>query len=360
MQKQKNLVSDDQFSGWFADTIRYIEYAKIPTPTQPSKQIRLDAGRRCKHNGPTITMELAWSGSFRFNKIIQALKLASSKFFSKRLLLLNFGKKEAIYFQNSKYYSKRNREISMIHQSRHRMARSACDWLYKFHVTLVFTTMVWPSVIGWFQSCDISYDRRYQRYDFFQCGISLFIVVNIETVFLFTLVAMHCLTCGKKSSSNGDSILQMYKKITPTFLNVFVRGVVLFIVGGFLALFLTVLSSLPESRRRNLGDLPYEVILNVFSDTWWIPPSCGTAAVVIGLIYPMSDSRLGEPHKFQRDWSSVARCVAIFVGINHACAVSLCSNIITEFFCSFIREIFIVIIEEVTRTFLFKIYLSRL
>lgn len=44
---------------------------------------------------------------------------------------------------------------------------------------------------------------------------------------------------------------------------------------------------------------------------------------MIGLLYPCIDSRLGEPHKFKREWSSVMRCVAVFVGINHASAVSL-------------------------------------
>ncbi|XP_067891225.1 insulin-induced gene 2 protein isoform X2 [Heterodontus francisci] len=41
---------------------------------------------------------------------------------------------------------------------------------------------------------------------------------------------------------------------------------------------------------------------------------------VIGLLYPCIDSHLGEPHKFKREWSSVMRCVAVFVGINHASA----------------------------------------
>lgn len=43
---------------------------------------------------------------------------------------------------------------------------------------------------------------------------------------------------------------------------------------------------------------------------------------VVGLLYPCIDSRLGEPHKFKREWASVMRCVAVFVGINHASAVS--------------------------------------
>ncbi|XP_029386303.1 insulin-induced gene 2 protein isoform X3 [Echeneis naucrates] len=43
---------------------------------------------------------------------------------------------------------------------------------------------------------------------------------------------------------------------------------------------------------------------------------------MIGLLYPCIDGHLGEPHKFKREWSSVMRCVAVFVGINHASAVS--------------------------------------
>lgn len=52
-----------------------------------------------------------------------------------------------------------------------------------------------------------------------------------------------------------------------------------------------------------------------------MPPLCLPVAL-IGLLYPCIDRRLGEPHKFKREWSSVMRCVAVFVGINHASAVS--------------------------------------
>lgn len=45
-------------------------------------------------------------------------------------------------------------------------------------------------------------------------------------------------------------------------------------------------------------------------------------AAVVGLLYPCIDSHLGEPHKFKREWASVMRCIAVFVGINHASAVS--------------------------------------
>ena len=43
----------------------------------------------------------------------------------------------------------------------------------------------------------------------------------------------------------------------------------------------------------------------------------------IGLLYPVFDERFGEtPSDGKREWSSVMRCVAVFVGINHASAVS--------------------------------------
>ena len=41
---------------------------------------------------------------------------------------------------------------------------------------------------------------------------------------------------------------------------------------------------------------------------------------MIGLLYPFFDDKLGEPHRYKREWSSVMRCVAVFVGINHASA----------------------------------------
>uniref|UniRef100_A0A4W3HKQ7 Insulin-induced gene 1 protein n=1 Tax=Callorhinchus milii TaxID=7868 RepID=A0A4W3HKQ7_CALMI len=47
---------------------------------------------------------------------------------------------------------------------------------------------------------------------------------------------------------------------------------------------------------------------------------CHSCSAVVGLLYPCIDSHLGEPHKFKREWASVMRCVAVFVGINHASA----------------------------------------
>ena len=60
------------------------------------------------------------------------------------------------------------------------------------------------------------------------------------------------------------------------------------------------------------------------------------------MLYPFFDQRLGEPHKYRREWSSVMRCVAVFVGINHASAVSFiesekefCSDTKCGLFCFF-------------------------
>jgi len=45
-------------------------------------------------------------------------------------------------------------------------------------------------------------------------------------------------------------------------------------------------------------------------------------AAVIGLLYPYLDDILGEKRGHKQEWSSVMRCIAVFVGINHASAVS--------------------------------------
>ncbi|KAG9349012.1 hypothetical protein JZ751_029330 [Albula glossodonta] len=107
--------------------------------------------------------------------------------------------------------------------------------------------------------------------------------------------------------------------ITDRTANMVIRGIMLFSVGVFLALVLNLLQV-----QRNVTLFPPDVIASIFSSAWWVPPCCGTASAMIGLLYPCIDSRLGEPHKFKREWSSVMRCVAVFVGINHASAVVTC------------------------------------
>ncbi|KAG7259931.1 hypothetical protein CRUP_014140 [Coryphaenoides rupestris] len=100
--------------------------------------------------------------------------------------------------------------------------------------------------------------------------------------------------------------------------NLVIRGSLLFSVGVFLSLVLNLLQV-----QRNVTLFPPDVISSIFSSAWWVPP-CS----VIGLLYPCIDIRLGEPHKFKREWSSVMRCVAVFVGINHASAkVDFANNV---------------------------------
>ncbi|XP_074071110.1 insulin-induced gene 2 protein isoform X1 [Macrotis lagotis] len=103
--------------------------------------------------------------------------------------------------------------------------------------------------------------------------------------------------------------------VTSRSMNLVIRGIVLFLIGVFLALVLNLLQI-----QRNVTLFPPDVIASIFSSAWWVPPCCGTASAVIGLLYPCIDRHLGEPHKFKREWSSVMRCVAVFVGINHASA----------------------------------------
>lgn len=103
--------------------------------------------------------------------------------------------------------------------------------------------------------------------------------------------------------------------ITNRTMNLLIRAAMLFMVGVFLALVLNLLQV-----QRNVTLFPPDVISSIFSSAWWVPPCCGTAAALIGLLYPCMDHRLGEPHKLKREWSNVMRCVAVFVGINHASA----------------------------------------
>ncbi|XP_068103237.1 insulin-induced gene 2 protein [Hyperolius riggenbachi] len=98
-------------------------------------------------------------------------------------------------------------------------------------------------------------------------------------------------------------------------MNLPIRGLLLFLIGVFLALVLNLLQV-----QRNVTLFPPDVLSSLFSSAWWVPLCCGTAAAAIGLLYPCIDRQLGEPHRFKREWSSVMRCVAVFVGINHASA----------------------------------------
>ncbi|XP_072028651.1 insulin-induced gene 2 protein-like [Amphiura filiformis] len=93
------------------------------------------------------------------------------------------------------------------------------------------------------------------------------------------------------------------------------RATVLFVIGMFLALVLNLLQV-----QQNVTLFPPEIVVNFFSSAWWVPVVCGTAAAFIGLLYPCVDSKLGEKQCYKREWSNVMRCLAVFVGINHASA----------------------------------------
>jgi len=56
-----------------------------------------------------------------------------------------------------------------------------------------------------------------------------------------------------------------------------IRGFVLFIIGAIFALVLNLLQV-----QRQITLFP-DVLDNVFSSAWWVPPSCGTAAGMLGL-----------------------------------------------------------------------------
>ncbi|GAB6033394.1 Insulin-induced protein 1 protein [Chamberlinius hualienensis] len=52
---------------------------------------------------------------------------------------------------------------------------------------------------------------------------------------------------------------------------------------------------------------------------WWVSTACGIAAAIVGLLYPCLDKRFGQQSLSQcpQEWTSVLRCIAIYVGINH-------------------------------------------
>lgn len=95
--------------------------------------------------------------------------------------------------------------------------------------------------------------------------------------------------------------------------NFMLRGCVLFVIGSLFAFVLNLLQA-----QRKVTLFPH--LLNDFlSAQWWFPPCCGSAAVIVGLLLPYFD-RLFCGKQKQLEWASVMRCVAVFIGINHACA----------------------------------------
>jgi len=100
-----------------------------------------------------------------------------------------------------------------------------------------------------------------------------------------------------------------------------VRTLILFLVGCLFAFVLNFLQI-----QRNVTQFSNELIDNLFQSAWWVPPSCGTAAAVIGLLHPMFDRILGESQKQQQEWANVMKIIAVFIGINYASAKIEYSN----------------------------------
>lgn len=129
-------------------------------------------------------------------------------------------------------------------------------------------------------------------------SLSLCIPIIVLIIVIIVVVVVRCTSMGEMIATRTTRL--------------FVRGVLLFLVGMFFALVLNLLQV-----QRQIPLVP-DVVDTVFSSAWWLPPSCGTAAAVIGLLYPYFDQQLGDGRCYKQEWSSVMKCIAVFVGINHA------------------------------------------
>ncbi|XP_046846333.1 insulin-induced gene 2 protein-like [Xenia sp. Carnegie-2017] len=102
----------------------------------------------------------------------------------------------------------------------------------------------------------------------------------------------------------------------PATLNFFIRAFCLFIFGLLISCVLNVMLILPELRRKVVFER--ELVERLYSTLWWFAPSCGLASSIVGMMYPCTDMRFGQPHHLRNEWSSVVRCEVLFFGIIHA------------------------------------------
>lgn len=114
----------------------------------------------------------------------------------------------------------------------------------------------------------------------------------------------------------------------------------LFSFGVFLALLLNFLQ-----KQKGITIFSPGVFGDVLNSAWWIPPTFGIASgkfrlqddlvwkscftyicvylpAAVGLLLPFLDRTVGQKSKLFIDWPCVMRCIALFVGFNHAIAVS--------------------------------------
>lgn len=64
-----------------------------------------------------------------------------------------------------------------------------------------------------------------------------------------------------------------------------------------------------------------DLVQLLFSPTVWLLLGGGSAAALIGLLFPYVDLNMGKLPHLRAEWNAL-RCVPIFVGINQACTVS--------------------------------------
>ena len=93
--------------------------------------------------------------------------------------------------------------------------------------------------------------------------------------------------------------------------------------------------------------ISYELFRNLLFLGWWIVPICGVSAgmvlfiitllfiyfhtvvAFIGVLYPAIDIANGRIlHMLSYDFASSLKCVVLFLGLNHLCAVSTLKNMI--------------------------------
>lgn len=149
-------------------------------------------------------------------------------------------------------------------------------------------------------------------------------------MYIHTHIAPHILVAvsGRAADVNAVNTLRPSLALFPVTLamdwsamNLSIRASLLFITGCFFAVVINLLQV-----QNNITLFPADTswTYKLLYSVWWVPPSVGAGAAIIGIAYPCFD----EIHVFDLTkkepigWSSVIRCVAVFVGINHASAVS--------------------------------------
>ncbi|TGZ57501.1 hypothetical protein CRM22_009928 [Opisthorchis felineus] len=98
-------------------------------------------------------------------------------------------------------------------------------------------------------------------------------------------------------------------------LSVVLRGVFLFSLGVF---FFWTCDSLQGVRGGFID--PASSIFDFINPNLWMPLFCGLASVAVGLLSPCMDFKIGAHDVYNKEWSSVFRCVALFFGLSHATA----------------------------------------